>query len=418
MSNAFQAAFGQPNRGGFRFGSSKNWPIQFHRAGSARLIIAPDKGEGPRLKAWGHDIEKTVWNINGVDISLELRQRAKKNGKVENRYEVVLTAEQYTALTGTAVASNAHGKKKPASQTSITRTAAPVAAKQVADEAVEEIEFIDACVETVFTPDERSVHLDWNGDVSDFPSYMDAHSITITPPRTGGGHHYVSLHAPGIKYERVPFVRLNNVWGWCVPLHGKPGHHTINFDPEDMHEIRAFGEDMDLTDLELPNEPIPPRHQEGVYKLSIHLRRQGLGGIPIVKYRAWVADCKIIGRALIGMTSAQGQADFHNSKAENARSEADRFNQLIRSRYTRRPLAYRDYNLVQWTEEVGDHDPKISGWLYNYEQNMKAAEAAEDNADRYSEKVDALRNKYDAALSRCKEREEEYAEHIRVLYPA
>ena len=175
MSNAFQAIFGRANSGGFRFANSKNWPIQFHRVRAARLILAPDKGEGPRLKAWGHDIEKTVWNINGVNIGLELRQKARKNGKVENRYETVLTAEQYAALTGTAT-SSVPAKKKSTSQTAtrITRTAAPVAAKQVVDETVEEIEFIDACIETVFSPDERSVHLNWQGDVSDFPSYMDA----------------------------------------------------------------------------------------------------------------------------------------------------------------------------------------------------------------------------------------------------
>ena len=212
-------------------------------------------------------------------------------------------------------------------------------------------------------------------------------------------------------------MRLNNVWGWCTP-YGKPGYHLLSFDPEDMHEIRAFGEDMDPADLELPNEPIPPRHRDGVYKLSIHLRRQGLGGVPIAKYRTWVADCRTIGRALIGMASSQGQADFYDAQGEKARSEANRFNTLVRSRYSRRPPAYRDYDLAQWTDEVGEHDLKINGWLHNYQQNMYAAETAEDKADRIIGKIDALREVYDTALSRCKEYEEEYAEHIRVLYPA
>ena len=283
-----------------------------------------------------------------------------------------------------------------------------------------DVEPIDACVETVFRPDERDPkHLKWIGDVSAWPEWMDAREVKVSPPTTGGGGHGLDLHAPGLRYDRAPMLRVNGVWVWFVPLGSRPGHHMGVCDTVDLPEIRGYGEDLEAADIEMPNHPIPPRAQVSVRKMHLLLQdpRDRYGpGMDAAMYRPWMADVRAIERAVMGISSAQGQVDIYCEMDERDLSAALRMRDCIDCRYRRRPPAYKDYSLDEWMEEL--NDPKLNGWKNRIEVCKKAARQSGTRADSIRHSIEKLRAQYDAAIGRCVEREEEYADLIQVLYPA
>ena len=279
---------------------------------------------------------------------------------------------------------------------------------------------IDACVETIFRPDERDPkHLRWIGEVSAWPEWLDAREVRISPPSTGGSWHGLDLHAPGLRYDKAPMLRVNGVWCWFVPIGSRPGHHMGVCDTVDLPEIREYGEDLAAADIELPNEPIPPRTQTAIRKMHLLLKDPGDkygAGMDGAMYRPWMADVRAIERSVMGISSAQGQADIYREMDERDLTAALRLRDLIDTRYRRRPPAYKDYSLEEWMEEL--NDPKLNGWKNRIEVCKKAARQSGARADSIQESIEKLRAQYDAAIGRCVEREEEYADLIQVLYPA
>ncbi len=437
QTTTLRVAFDSPRKGFRHARIVGKWPPEFHRERGPQLVLAPDKGPGPRLKAWGHGLDRS-WTINGETVAFALR----KTGSPQSRYEAVLDPAVSRRIVNAAPGADASGDDWTPEQGREEREARIQAAvkrqkererKRLAQRsrsqaqrialAVERAgpgEPIDACVETVFRPDPRSEHLAWRGSTAGWPEWMDARAITITPPRTGGGHHCLDLHAPGVRHDRAPMIRVNGVWCWCCPVGGQAGHHWLTCDPEDMHEIRAYGEDLAAEDIELANEPVPPRTQTAVRALHLLLTcgdRYG-PGMDHDMYRGWMADVREIERALIGMTGAQGQVDVYRSMQDRCASEVVRLERLCRSRYGRRPAAYRDYAFSAWVSEVGASDKKVSGWMYNAGENSKGEATARGRADRLDARVAEQREKYDAAITRCLQREAEYADAIDILYRA
>ena len=488
--------FNPPNAGGFQHGEIVGEvPPEWHRPDfRSYLVLAPErkKGEGRRIKGWGHDIEKHLWGFNEVGLNFKLKETESSGGFFfpRSRYEVIpgeeailailanqpqveATTEDLNALAGAlanrpsrsppppppppppdrdqlekqaakeraaAIEETGYDPRSPAAIAERQARMAAAAASQKAREArratqrsssqarrieraVEragDAEPIDACVETVFRPDERDrENLKWIGDVSGWPEWLDAREVRITPQYTGGGGHGLDLHAPGLRYDRAPMLRVNGVWCWFVPIGGRPGHHMGMCDTVDLPEIREYGEDLAAADLELPNEPIPPRTQTAVRKMHRLLQPPGDkygAGMDAEMYRPWMADVRAIERAVMGISQAQGQADIYREMDDRDLTTALRLRDCIDCRYRRRPPAYRDYTLDDWMAEL--NDPKLNGWRGRIKACKKAARRSGERADSIQESIENLRAQYDAAIGRCVEREEEYADLIQVLYPA
>ena len=499
--------FRPPNAHGFQHGEIVGLvPPEWHRTGGSYIILAPEivPGEGRRIKGWGHNIERWLWDMNGQAVKLPLQDKEHEGhggSPAQNRYEVAPGEDVVKAI----LANQPEGPMAPKTSGDPDDEDGPELVKEIPNQPVEEIqagidrrerlewdrkrleaqaakeraknieetgfdphspaaiaerqarleagvrrqkererarakqrsrsqsdriaraldrigdvEPIDACVETVFRPDERDPkHLKWIGDVSAWPEWMDAREVRISPPQTGGGHHGIDLHAPGLRYDRAPMLRMNGVWCWFVPIGSRPGHHMGMCDTVDLPEIREYGEDLAAADLELPNEPIPPRAQVSIRKMHLLLQAPGdkYGpGMDAAMYRPWMRDVRAIERSVMGLSSAQGQVDIYGEMCDRDLSAAIRLDGLIEARFRRRPPAYKDYSLGDWEEEL--NDPKIKGWRSRIDVCKKASRQSGARAASIQASIDKLRAQYDAAISRCVEREEEYADLIQVLYPA
>ena len=401
-------------------------PANFHRAGGRPyLVLSPRKV----LKAWGHDIDNATWAMNKESIQFK---RMKVN-TTEARYETGVLSdktiaaliynptEAKLAMTPEARAEiDAHNKAAAERRHNIQLSQQQQRIADAVDRAGD-VDPIDACVETVFYPNENSEHLDWGADTSDFPEYMDADSIQVTPPRTGGGAHGLKIFARDGLEVFTPWVRVNGIWCRCIPVLNKDRHWLVT-DPEDLNEIREYGHDINGMDITMPNEPIPPRHKAGVLKLHYALangiRRYGAPGLPRKLLEEWLDDVQIIKRALLAMSMAMGQYDVHAETRDLKSRGINKYEAMIRSRFGRRPPAYKKYDYNEWTNEMQGADPTISEWITRQNHHSRAMSEASNRADKYWDATHEARTKYNDALIRCKEREDTYAAIIRVLYPA
>lgn len=283
------------------------------------------------------------------------------------------------------------------------------------DENYEPGEYLDACIETVFTaPD--SVYGRSHGDVSSFPSWMRARDITITPVVTTGGWHSIILDAPGMDPYRdettIPAVRVNGVWCLaqpCVDEHDANGYMSwggrwqLLCPPDDLSVVRGYGQEGEL--IELVDEPVPPR---SVYALrSLHM----LVGIPRREYFDWRRNIKQLNQSVVGMASLQGQIDVYQRESQYSSDCVSSHERSIRY-WEMRHASGRDSSsdLAKIAEKLEALREKKKG----FESRVAAANGRVKGLRTRLVENDA---QYDTALAVCMAYEEAYADAIAQLFP-
>ena len=261
---------------------------------------------------------------------------------------------------------------------------------------------LDMCVTSPFEPGESEWSA-WEGDVSSWPPWMMASSLSSTPPKTGGGAHGMRLVAHGLR--GAFHIRINGVWCWGVPIHGEGGgSFMLSCDPADLLEVREWdGEELDW-------EPVPPRSRGSVRALH-HL----VGGLPEVVYWMWTRAVREIDETLMGMTVAQGQVDYHDNALARDTATRDRLQACLASSFKKRPRAYRDYDINDWLDEVGGKPMEWQGRISTIEGSLSKLVS---RREKIAERVSVLRLRHNVALERCLQLESEYAPAIAVLHEA
>jgi len=276
-------------------------------------------------------------------------------------------------------------------------------------------EYLDACVETIFDEDRRNPWGSWQGDVSGFPGWMHAKSIAITPPITGGNWHAITLKTDVMDdaVEKMQVVRINGVWCIGTPVIDEfdangQGRFAGTFmylcDPDDMEEIRSYGDG--LTAPKLDNEPIPPRVRYAIFRI----RR--LVNLPYFDDADWQADLKQLWNGLVGMCAGQGQLDVHLGRMHRYARRAQHYERLVERAWNKAGV---DLPMRVWANNQGGDYRK---WFDSAEQMNNAKKEAITTAERYMESVARAKRQYEDALARCEEREAQYTDVIPHLYPA
>lgn len=275
-----------------------------------------------------------------------------------------------------------------------------------ADENYEPGPYRDACVETVFAPGSRVYHA-WQADVSEFPRWLRAKSISITPTHPGGGPWGATLRTdiPEHRAADVQMLRVNGVWGQATPVidhydasgQGEfRGTFQVSFDPDMIEEIRQYGHG-ELAAPPLDDAPIPPRSQAALARL------REIAHIPPVDYLTWRRDIRALRTSLIGLVYGAGQADVHNRILRTYAGQL---------RYAERGIARAEAAANPPTDpaDIAEAREKATYWrakLSGQQQRVADLET----------KLDKSREAYDAALARCETREAAYADAIPAMYP-
>jgi len=276
-------------------------------------------------------------------------------------------------------------------------------------------DYRDGGVETLFTEDTSRPWASWRGDVSGFPEWLQAISIAITPPVTGGGWHSITLksnlHSSAV--EKAMMLRVNGVWCVGMPVVDKfdasgqgrfAGTFWYQADIDDLEEIRSYGDGLTVPNL--VNEPIPPRTKGAIFRL----RR--LVSLPYAEDAAWQADIKQLWQGLVGIGAGQGQLDVHTSQMHRYARRQQHYDRLLRQAWGR---ASTGMALEAWANSESG-DPKK--WLAASREMGSIKRHYYDRVASYQTSVAQSRTQYEEALARCVAREERYADVIPHLYPA
>lgn len=267
--------------------------------------------------------------------------------------------------------------------------------------------YLDGCIETRFDPGHTDRHGRWLGDTRDFPEWMGADCIAVQPPQTGGQWHDIALRAAGLRGgRRLPLLRVNGVWCWVYPIGNRPDWHTLLCDPQDLDLVRGYGAEGGAAEME--NAPVPPRTRQQIrlLHLAVHLSR--------TEYFAWTADVQRLQECVMGMAGAQGQVDVNQGIARNCIAQATHAEKLIQARYRRRPAARRAQQYEQWY--VGSDDPRVEAWRTTMHARREDARAVNARIERMQNHIATARRVYADALTRCEDREHQYADPIAEMY--
>lgn len=385
-------------------------PEQFHRHRKAPVLEI----RGKCVYAYGTHIDKVMWFLNGLDL------RFKPDPMYRSEHEDRFLTEAMTPGQLSGIRSYEPPRKvwKPPvlSEKQIEARIATLTAERGLD-------YLDACVESRFAPNPKADYLPWQGDTSDWPEWMEATSVTVTPQSTGGSWHCVEMHAPGVVRRGYPPVRLNDVWLLTMPGGSDPSSGKIMglCDPADLEEVRSYGRDPTPgADLRLPNEPIPVLTRRALKGLSSLLRTEKYGpGLPGSAFYPWEKAVKTWQDKTTAMAGLQGQVDFHARNTARLDGEADRLQGLVRSHYAKRKPAYRDYTIQDWLAEQEDGKyVKPRAWWARAEECRQAAMGSLADHDRLKAAVEAAREAAGEAAGKIEELNDEWADLVVLLHPA
>jgi len=379
-------------------------PEQFHRHRSAPVL---ELAGGTTVRAYGTHIDRCTWFVNGQTLRFQVDPTYLSDH--EDRFLCVLDAETIGKLR-TWQPPRKTWQPKELSEEQIE---ARITELRKARSGV----YLDVCVETRFEPDPRADSLPWVGDVSEWPEWMEARSVKVSPPRTSGSGPIVRFDAPGIRKRGYPTVRLNNVWLVTGPWGDEVAGHC---DPVELNEIRLFARGLaEDVDISLPNEPARVRTmgQVGALHKLLQVSRYGRG-LPSRAFRPWREGCMAINNALGAMAVGQGQADYNRSQEERCRAEAERLEDRVQRLYERRKPAYLDYDLPDWLAEQEDGKyVKPREWDGRARDLRADVEECRNKARRLEDGVTAARVKYNEAVGRIEVLEDEWEDLVALLYP-
>jgi len=361
-------------------------PTRFQRDRGPLAVISPDN----RLKTWGTALDAQVQPWNGVDVHLV----DQGNGLyVSQLTKADADKLRYFRPTADATSAAAETRNEP----------------------------IDACIEGIF--DEN--HIDdfgyWVGRFDDLPEWMgDDVEISVSGPDTGGSPHQLYLIAPDVAANRMPpWLRVNGVWCLVTPADHQhhPGHWILGAVRDDVAVIRTYEGEA------LPNDDtLPIRTRRQIRPLFRHICPIVRGHMQPTKeqgreYRAWRAAATVIEYGIMGVSGAQGQANFYRRKEQESAAACNRKRQWAHARFAKakaKLAAYANYDFQQWLDET--QEEFALRWMHEADLAAKSASDACRRAESIEETVATKLAEIEAAEAVVEPLEAKYADIIRQMY--
>ena len=241
----------------------------------------------------------------------------------------------------------------------------------------------DVCYVARFTPETSQSWSKLRANTSELSEWLDGDNaeLTITPERTGGGHHSLFLRLSDKANDRMMrrqlvWHRVNGIWVHWVPIAGDERLKNCWMGmclPEDMDTIRDWGEDGTVVDL--PDEPLRPRTRLWLRKLD-----RETGPISYDSYRAWDRSITTMKSRLWSLCGCRGQIDVYESLVRRYDTRRNHLLALVDKRY-------RDRGNGE------DRDQWISGERYARKWSDEAARLDKAVSSR-RETLESLRKSY------------------------
>lgn len=290
--------------------------------------------------------------------------------------------------------------------------------------------FLDACLEVRFDPNDTDKHGYWRGVPLHVPAWLKLESIVITPnPVQGGGAHQILLRCAGLDPgvhggTWVPMLRINDVWCHLMPMAGWLHHHNLiaQCDPFEMDSIRSYGNGLSMASVSidaLPNEPIPPRDWASIKQVLIRLRRAGRGAeVTRAMYEPWRKDAERVRNLTWGICGSQGQIDLYGRMVRTRDGQITACERHIENSWRRARNRGEIRSLEDWIEQAAPSMKYVRQSIHRKRNYIESKKYWQGNLDHMLKSIVAMTGERNEVLQRLEEREEEYAEFIRYIFPA
>lgn len=379
-------------------------PEQFHRHRKAPVL----EMRGKAVYAYGTHLDVVSVHLNGQ--TLDFKRDVAYTSVHEDRFVCPMTPAELESIR-TWERPRRQWRPPELSEAQIERRVQELMAERGG-------EYLDVCVETRFEAVPGSEHSDWSGDVLDWPEWMGARSVFVSPPETSGGAHGVRMEAPGLRRKGYPTIRLNGVWMLSGPGSGE-GEALLWCDPVELGVVREYGS-VEGDTLTLPNQPSSIRTRRDVKALHSLLKREKYGpGLPAKAYRPWTEACMELSNAVGVLAVWQGQVDYNRRTARRCEVEAETLEARVKARFDQRPPAYLTYSMVDWVEEVGDGKyVKPRTWLERARKLRVGAKECSDRVQALMTTILEKRGKYHRAVGVIEQLEAEWEDLVLLRHEA